>query len=230
VKHVLKAGIAGLVLGAAPFPLATAQEKPVLQWQGMQKVTWQRFDEAYQAPGIDFRQYTKVMIDPAEATFRKDWQRDYNKVHFDLENRITDKDAQEILAEAQAAFGDAFVRAFQDAGYQVVTTPGPDVLRVKASLVDLDVHAPDLKTSVQNRTFSEEAGSARLVLEVRDSASGALLAGGVDKRDIGDLTFLQRRSSVSNRADFSRAFRRWGEFSADALTDLRGMPPRSAGG
>lgn len=228
MNHVLSAGFVSLLLITAPA--ATAQVGTAPQWEGMQKVVWKRFDEAYQAPGINFRSYTKVMIDPAEAAFRKDWQRDYNKVHFDLERRISDEDAQKILAEARSGLTDAFARVFQDAGYQVVTAPGPDVLRVKASLADLDVRAPDVMTSAQSETFSEEAGSARLVLEVRDSTSGALLAGGIDKRDVGNLTFLERRSSVSNRADFSRAFRRWAQFSVDALGGLGAMPAGPARG
>jgi hypothetical protein len=228
-SRVFSAGIvAGLFLAAAPA--GTAQHQPALRWEGMQKTSWKTFDEAWQAQGVDFRPYSKVMIDPAEATFVKDWQRDYNKVHFDLENRVTDEHAQKILAEAQAGLTDAFNRAAQEAGYQVVTSPGPDVMRLKPYLVDLDVHAPDVKISAANETFAEEAGSARLVLEVRDSTSGALLAGGVDKRDIGDLTFLSRRSSLSNRNDFSRAFRRWAGLSFDALDAVRGMSPRSAGG
>jgi hypothetical protein len=222
MKHVFTAGFASLVLITAPA--ATAQVAAAPQWEGMQKVQWSRFDEAYRAPGIDFRSYTKVMIEPAEATFRKNWQRDYNKVHMDLDRRITDEDAQKILTEVQAGLGDAFTRTFQDAGYQVVTAPGPDVLRVKASLTDLDVHAPDKMTSARNRTYAEQAGSGRLVLEVRDSSSGALLAGGIDKRDVGDMNEVERRSSVTNRADFSRAFRRWAQFSVEALDGLRGVP------
>jgi len=228
MKRALSAGFASLILITAPA--AVAQSKSALQWEGMQKVRWTSFDEAYQAPGVNFRQYTKVMIDPVEAAFRKDWKRDWNRDHLDLDNHVSHEDMQEILEEAQIGLGDAFVRAAQEAGYQVATAPGPDVLRLKPVLIDLDVYAPDLKTSSQTRTFSEDAGSARLVLEVRDSSSGALLAGGVDKRDIGDLTFFERRTSVSNRADFSRAFRRWAGFSFDALDALRGTPPRSAGG
>jgi hypothetical protein len=228
-NRLFSAGIvAGIVFAAAP--MAAGQNKPALQWEGMQKAAWKTFDEAWQAPGVNFRAYSKVMIDPAEVSFRKDWQRDYNRVNFDLESRITDEEAQEILAEAQAGLGDAFVAAAQKAGYQIVTAPAPDVLRLKPFLTDLDVHAPDLMKSARNRTYAEEAGSARLVLEIRDSGSGALLAGGVDKREVGDMSFLQRRSSVTNRADFAHVFRRWAEFSFVALDGLRGASPAATGG
>jgi hypothetical protein len=228
VKHVLKTGITSLILAVAP--LATAQDVPALQWEGMRKADWKTFDEAFVAPGVDFRPYTKVMIDPVDASFRRNWQRDYNRVNVSLDRRISDEQAQEILVEAQDGLGDAFVQAARNAGYQIATAPGPDVLRLKVYLTDLDVHAPDLRTSSRDWTFAEEAGSGRLVMEVRDSASDALLAGGVDRRDIGDMSFLQRRSSVTNRADFSRAFRRWAEFSVDALDGLGAKSPAQAAG
>ena len=69
MKHVLSVGIAGILLAAAP--MATAQDRVAPQWEGMQKVQWKTFDEGYRAPGVDFRHFTKVMIDPAEAAFRK---------------------------------------------------------------------------------------------------------------------------------------------------------------
>ena len=228
MNHVLSAGFVSLLLMTAPA--VNAQARPANQWEGMQKVTWKSFDEAWQAPGISFRSYTKVMIDPAEAAFRKDWQRDWNRDHLDLDNRLSDEDTQKILEEARVGVEEAFAKVAQERGYQVVTAPGPDVLRLKPSVVDLDVHAPDLRTSSRTESFSEDAGSGRLVLEIRDSSSGALLAGGVDKRDIGDLTFFERRSSVSNRADFTRAFKKWAGLSFNALDALRGTPPRSAGG
>ena len=228
MKHAFGAGFAGLVLVVAP--LATAQNVPALQWEGMRKADWKAFDEAFVAPGVDFRPYTKVMIDPVEATFRRNWQRDYNRVNVSLERRISDEQAQEILVQAQDGLEDAFVQAARNAGYQIATAPGPDVLRLKVYLTDLDVHAPDLRTSSRDRTYAEEAGSGRLVLEIRDSASDALLAGGIDKRDVGDMSFLMRRSSVTNRADFSRAFRRWAEFSVDALDGLGAKSPAKAAG
>jgi hypothetical protein len=228
VKHVLKMGIASLILAVAP--LAAAQKAPALQWEGMQKVSWRTFDEAFVAPGINFRPYTKVMIEPVEATFRRNWQRDYNRVNIDLDRRVSDEQAQRILTEAQDGLGDAFVQAARNAGYQIATAPGPDVLRLKVYLTDLDVHAPDLRPSARDRIYSEEAGSGRLVLEVRDSTSDALLAGGVDKRDVGDVSFFIRRSSVTNRADFARAFRRWADFSVEAVEGLGARPPALAAG
>ncbi len=227
MKRIVYAGIAGVLLASAP--VAVAQNAPALSWEGMQKVRWERFDQGWQAPGVDFRSYAKVMLDPVDVSFRRNWQRDYNNGIRDLDRRVSDEDMQEMIDETRTGLADAFSRAAREAGYEVATAPGPDVLRLKVYLIDLDVHAPDLMTSARNRTFAEQAGRGRLVLELRDASSGALLAGGVDRREVGDRSFLMWRTSVSNRADFSRAFRLWANNSMNALRGL-GVNPSAARG
>ena len=215
-------GLAGLFLAASPIALAQAKQET--DWSGLRKVETKKFDAAQLLPGADFKAYTKVMIDPTEAAFRKNWQKDWNDKHFDFNERITDDEARRILAAAQSGFQDIFTKAYQEAGYQVVTTPGPDVLRLKTYILNLDVAAPDFqKSSV--RTFDDEAGSGVLVLEARDSMSGALLAQGVDGREIGDTAWAMRRTKLTNRADFEGAFKAWAKMSVDGLAELKALPP-----
>jgi hypothetical protein len=223
MRHLLSAGLAGLMIFAAP--LAVAQKKTPTEWDGLSKVESKKFDAAYLAPGTDFKAYTKVMLDPTEAAFRKNWQRDWNSSHIDLEQRISDEEARKILSAAQTGVQEVFTKSYQEGGYQVVTAPGPDVLRIKTYIINLDVTAPDLQTASRTRTFSSDAGSGVLVLEARDSMSGALLGRGVDKRELGDSDWMMRRSSVSNRADFERGFKTWGKMSVDALNNLKAMAP-----
>ena len=52
-------------------------------------------------------------------------------------------------------------------------------------------------------TFSEEAGSGTLVVEVRDSMTNALLGRAIERRVAGD-NGPWLRTSASNRADFDR--------------------------
>jgi hypothetical protein len=224
MKHVLGVVLAGLLLSTTP--VAVAQKKAPADWDGLHKVESKKFDAAYLAPGADFKAYTKVMLDPTEAAFRKNWQRDWNDEHsLDLEQRITDDTARKMLTAVQTGMQDVFAKTYQDAGYQIVTAPGPDVLRLKTYVINLDVAAPDLQTASRTRTFSSEAGSGVLVIEARDSMSGALLGRGVDKREIGDTSWMVRRTSVDNRADFDRAFKTWAKMSVDGLAALKAMPP-----
>jgi hypothetical protein len=222
-RRVVVTALAALCLlgSAAPHALAAS---PPASWDGLSHVNSRRFDAAYVLPGADFRTYTKVMLDPTEVAFRKNWVRDFNNQVMSLSQRISSADAQRMLDAAGTGFEEIFRQAYTDAGYQVVTQPGPDVLRVRTAVANLFVSAPDRPTAGRSRTFSRDAGSATVVLEVRDSETNALLARAVDTREAGD-TGSAMRNSVTNRADFSALFRRWAAISIEAMTELKAMSP-----
>ena len=216
------------ILGAAaPVAWAAPAAAPA-SWDGLTKVDSKRLDAVYLLPGADFRGYTKVMMDPTEVAFRKNWVRDYNADAMGLEDRISDSDAQKILAKAGAGFEEVFRKALTDAGYQVVTEPGADVLRLRTGVANLYLSAPDLKTAERSRTYSRDAGSATVIVEARDSQSGALLGRAVDSRTAGD-SGPYIRNSVTNRSDFEQVFQKWAKISVDGLAELKAMSPIPGG-
>jgi hypothetical protein len=179
-----------------------------------------RFSLAYLLPGADFSGYHKVMLDQTEVAFHKDWLKDYNNTKIGLSSRITPAEAEHSLDRFRTGFQQIFAKAFTDAGYQVVTTPGPDVLRLRTALVNLRVSAPDTMQAGRTRSFSREAGSAALVVEARDSVSEALLGRAVDQKVAGDVgPYL--RNTVTNRADFERLFETWAKASVAGLNELK---------
>jgi hypothetical protein len=204
-----------LVLGAAPAALAA---KAPANWDGLTRVPSKRFDYVYVQPGADFRGYRRVMLDPTEVAFRKDWVQEYNGTVRGLDDRIETKDAARILGNVQKGFEDIFRKAHVDAGYEVVTEPAPDVLRVRTAIINLWASAP-IEPTGRGRTFSREAGAATLVVEVRDSVSGALLGRAVDGRLAGDMPWM--RTEMSNRLDFQTLFRDWSRSSLEGLATLR---------
>ena len=48
-------------------------------WDGLVEVKGKRLDAVFLLPGADFRAYKKVMMDPVEVAFVKNWARDYNR-------------------------------------------------------------------------------------------------------------------------------------------------------
>lgn len=216
------------ILGAAPPATVWAAPAAPASWDGLTKVKSKRLDAVYLLPGADFRGYTKIMMDPTEVAFRKNWVRDYNAEAMSLDRRISDSEAQKILDKARTGFEEVFRKAYTDAGYQVVTEPGPDVLRLRTGVGNLYLTAPDLQVSGRSRTFSRDAGSAMVVLEARDSQSGALLGRAVDNRTAGD-TGPYIRNSVTNRSDFEQMFRSWAKISVDGLAELKAMSPIPGG-
>ena len=181
----------------------------------------------YVLPGADFRPYTKVMLDPTEVAFKKDWQRDYNNTTRGLNQRITNNDVEKMLETARDGFTDILTKAFQDAGYQIVTTPGDDVLRVKTAVINLDVNAPDTMSAGRVTSYSEEAGSATVVFEAHDSMTGAILGRAVDSRVAGDMSRMFIRNRATNINDFKKLFRNWAEASTRGLATLKAMSPVS---
>jgi hypothetical protein len=209
------------VLGAGA-PTAFAEKLPATM-DGLTLVPSKKFEAVYLLPSADFHPYTKVMLDPTEVAFEKNWINHYNDQTIDPDARIDTNEARKILDMAKAGFQDIFRKAYTDAGYQVVDTPAPDVIRVRTAVANLRVAAPDMMTAGRSATFSSEAGAATLVLEARDSMSNALLGRAIDARLAGD-TAPYRRNSVSNRSDFSRLFETWAKISVDGLAELKARP------
>jgi Protein of unknown function (DUF3313) len=194
-------------------------------WDGLIEVKPKRIDAAYLLPGADFRPYTKLMIDPVEVAFQKDWAKNYNRDSATLSQRLDQDDIERIAKAARDGFTEVFNEAYQKAGLEVVTAPGPDVLRVRPGVVDLYVAAPDNMSSGRSRTYTMESGQATLFVELRDSTTGALLGRALDKRATRNTGRVQISNSVTNLSDFKALFRQWADISVKGFNDLRAMSP-----
>ena len=224
-RTLAAACVALLIAGSSATAIQAA--KPPATWDDLVLVKSKKFQRVYLLPGADFRPYTKVMLDPTEVAFQKNWVKDYNSSTVGLSRRIDDKKAQSIIDQVRTGFGEIFAKAYTKAGITVVQAPGSDVLRVRTGVVDLSINAPDIQTAGRSRTYSSEAGQAMLVVEARDSQTGALLGRVLDRQIAGD-SMPYMRSSVSNRADFSRMFEIWAKSSVDGLKTLQMGNPAQA--
>ncbi len=77
MNRLMTAGACALLLCGFAIP-ASAKDESGGAWDGLVEVKPKRLDAAYLMPGADFRPYTKLMIDPVEVAFRKNWMRDVN--------------------------------------------------------------------------------------------------------------------------------------------------------
>jgi hypothetical protein len=213
---------AALALAGGSAALAA---KPPATWDDLVRVDSKRLSYVYLLPGASFRPYTKVMLDPTEIAFRKSWQRDYNSTTRGLSTRISDADVERAITEGGKAASEIFARAFAAGGYPVVTQPGPDVLRVRTAVVDLSVTAPDKMTAGRSRTYGGEAGSATLIVEVRDSVSDAILGRAVDSQVAGDHSYMMSRNRATNRSDFRYVAEDWAKDSVKGLNELKRLSP-----
>lgn len=202
---------------------AVAAEGPPKTWDGLVLVPSKKLKLLYLAPGADFSPYTKVMLDPTEIAFDQKWLRNYND-QASFQGQVTSGDIRSAVNEGVKRSADIFEKAFTDGGYPVVTTPGPDVMRVRTAIIDIQVAAPDVMTMGRTFSSSSAAGAATFVIEVRDSQSGAILGRAVDSRLAGDNNLLNR-NSASNWRDFRELAKKWAQISVAGLTELKTHPP-----
>jgi hypothetical protein len=212
-----------LVSGALLLAGVTEAAKSPTSWDGLVQVPSKRISAVYLQPGADFRGYTKVMLDPTQVAFEKNWLRD-QRTSTTLSSRITKSDLEETIRKGADAAGEIFAQAWTKGGYPVVTEPGPDVMRVVTGVVNIDVDAPDKQSAGRSRTYSAEAGQATLFVEVRDSTTGALLGRAVDRRYVGE-NFYGWRTSGSNRSDFRQQVEKWAEISVNGMNELKALSP-----
>ena len=219
-RPILMAAIASAMLLAGPAAEAKAPDT----WDGLVKVNSKRADVLYLQPGADFRGYTKVMLDPTEVAFAKSWRRSQNSTDRGLSGTISDRQVQDAITKGVDASNQIFAEAWTKGGYVVVTTPAPDVLRIKTGVVNIWVNAPDVPAAGRSHTFAPEAGQATYFVEARDSITGAILGRAVDQRFAGD-TAHNWRTSVSNRADFRELVEAWAAASVRGVDALKSASP-----
>lgn len=193
---------------------------------GLVEVKAKRMDEAYLLPGADFRQYRSVIIDTPDVAFDKDWMRNMNETR-SLSRRVSQADAEKIAAATRSGLVEVFQEEFRKAGYDIVTTPGAEVLRLLPAIIKLYVNAPDVMSPDRSNSYVVDAGEATLVLKVEDSVSGALLGMAVDRREARGTGSVTWANSVSNRSDFRRLFRQWAKICVKGLEELQANSPAS---
>jgi hypothetical protein len=217
------AAIAATLLIAIPGT-GFAQLPP--EMSDLKPVKSKNYDQVYLLPGADFGAYKRVMIDPAQVSFNKNWMKDTRSASLTDRRGIPPEQAKQIADAAREAVGSIFQDAFKRAGYDVVTTSGPDVVRLTPAVINLYVNAP--AGSAATRTYAVSAGEATLVLAVRDSVSGALIGMALDKRETRTaMSGPVLADSVTNRAEFEVLFRRWADIAAKGFKALKehGAPP-----
>jgi hypothetical protein len=110
----------------------------------------------------------------------------------------------------------------------VVNAPGDDVLRIKAEIRDLYINAPDVPSATITHTYALSAGEMTLVAELRDSATGALIARVIDRKKDPEKTWLELTTRVDNVAAAQQAAAGWARTLRERLDAARGIGDTAA--
>ncbi len=171
--------------------------------EGLVAVKIKGLDHVWARPGANLSAYDKIIIDPVEVSFRKDWKPDV------AGGPITSAERQSIKDGLAKIFRQELKKEIEGGGYPVVNTPELDVLRIKAEIRDLYINAPDVPRAGLKRVYALSVGEMRLVAELRDSSTGALIARVVDLKRDSDAPWLHVTTRVQNVAAARRAIADW---------------------
>ena len=162
---------AGLTL-AYPVDVSASEAPPQVSKDGLQLKTHTKQRLVYVKPGATFNQYNRVMILDCYVEMQKDWQRNYNaNVGAELNRQVGNDDVQRIKSTLAAEFKKVFTAELQKGGYQVTTSPAPDVLLLRPAIVDVQVTAPDIMSAGMDVNVITSAGSGTFYLEVWDPST-----------------------------------------------------------
>lgn len=205
-----------LLLAATAATSAIAAEPPATTPDGLERVRNSRLDLVYRRPGVDMTGYTRIMLDPVEVAFKKQWTQDFR--------RVSKSDRERIRSELAKEFQAIFLEELQTkGGYQIVNEPGEDVLRVTAQIFDLYINAPDTMSAGRSRTYALSTGEATLGAELTDSESGAVIARAADHVRARESATMQWITRSQNRADARAMLRKWAAAMREGLDAARGV-------
>jgi hypothetical protein len=178
-------GNASLVVAAAVVSLAACVETTTTTYVRQSNTV---VEQAYIQPGADFSKYTKLMTDGLEIYYPQ-------------------SDAappEEQLERIRESFRSAFSNAIGD-DYEVVNTPGPDVLMVKAQLIDMKVTGAAGGYTASGRLRDLVArGELTFLMEMSDSESGDVLARAADR-----TTDVSTGGDAAEWAEVDKAAKYW---------------------
>jgi len=224
-RSLVALGAAGILAGCAsasgPPTLQTGPDAEVTA-DGLYRMDNSLVALAWMKPDIDLRGYNAIMLDPVTVAYQKDpgSRRTATSIGVGTPNfALSPSQMENLKSWFQEVVADVLT---EDDGYRIVDTPGPDVLRISADLIDLIVRVPTQPRAGRGRLFTTSYAVVTLIVEVRDSESGEILARAADRRDPttggGELVEV---SSTFVRSDVRRLFRYWAGIMRERLDQLR---------
>jgi len=156
---------------------------------------------------VDWNRYTKIKLERATVAFRKHWIRDQRNR---MGNRPQERDIERIKSDLSDLLDEVFTRKVNEDGtYTLTDEPGEGIMLITPSVINLNIIAPDRMRSSIGYSLTDSAGSMTLLLEIRDSVSGALIAKSRDVSEDPRKGYFEWTTSGTNRRSAELMLVRW---------------------
>ncbi|HET9473947.1 MAG TPA: DUF3313 family protein [Steroidobacteraceae bacterium] len=215
--RAIPAALAGAVASVTLCACVIAPDAPVTTPDGLVKVNNAKVDSVYATPGMSLARYRRVLLENVDVAFKHDWQQRHPE--------IPPEDVAMIRHGAASVFREEFARELEKGGYEMSGRIAPDVLRVSASVVDLDFVAQNAAAGAGKPAYMVTPADMSLLAELRDAQSGAMLARVADRnrgRSAGNLRVADQMALTD---EARAAFANWAGLLRAALDAARQAPP-----
>ena len=190
-------------------------------FDGLHRVDNARADAAWARPDIDLSGYTKLMVVSGGFSYTPTTNRGRTQMDRNRGGPYFVDDAAKARFEAvvSAKFREELAKI---KNWTFASAPGPDVLTVSGSMLDITSYVPPNVNTGRSEIFLRSIGEATLVLELRDSETNTVLARSVDRRAAermtGDLTSSNR---VTNENEIRRLIQFWARRLVESLDGFK---------
>ncbi len=187
-----------------------------ISFDGLHRVDRSVMDMAWAKPTLDLTLYSKLLLVSGGFAYREveepsRYDRSATEFPISEENRV----------RLRETVGEIWTEEFQDLeNWEIVNQPGRDVLILGGARIDnVSAVPPPNRNIGRGDVYLSQVGQATLVLELRDSMSGEILARSVDRR-AAESTWAVEASTVTTWAEVRRLARTWARILVNRLDQI----------
>ena len=187
-----------------------------VSFDGLYRVERSVMDMAWAKPTLDLTGYSKLLLVGAGLAFREvedPGRYDRTATEFPI--------SEETRERLRETVREIFLEEFEELeNWEIVSEPGRDVLILVGTIIDIVSAVPPQNRNIgRGGVYLTRVGEAKLVLELRDSMSGEILARSADAR-AADAAFPIEANTVTTWAEARRLARTWARILVNRLDQL----------
>jgi hypothetical protein len=186
--------------------------------EGLVSVDVPGLNHVYARPGANLSRYTKIMLDPVEVSFSNSSNAEPGGAAVTVAQKQTIKSGLAKILRQELA-----KELVRSGHYSLVGAADEDVLRIKAEIRDLTINMPVLPRAEASGDYSLSVSEIRLVAELRDAPTGALIARVVDFKKDPQSAWMKLARPVDNIAATRRAAAHWAQILRGQLDAAHGV-------
>lgn len=167
---------------------------------GLHKVDWGVFESEFERPGTNLARFKRILLHPVAFSYTAG-------------NRPAAPASQEDTEAMRRIFEQAIGSALELRGYTMASGPGPDVLQIDATVVDLPLTPPQI--APDSTTFEGESTQVLVLADLRDSQTGLVLFRVSQPEQTA--VYASRSDPASFYSNMRELFRRWSSLLGELI-------------